>query len=245
MSARYPLNKPREEYLTTVFIDKDPDNLWKGWGWVDIKIGVVMKYGIDKSHPRPRIIHIEEIPSAKRASFLKGKCQSNYGYKIKPPSRGRTGGKKFTIQIGDENISIKVQKSLTIKAIVAWVKTWAGEEAKIITPGGKTISTKGEIESSKTEFIYFILNKENNAVKIGRAKDVEKRLKALQTANCNELALIKTIRVNGSKEARELERSLHQKYNHLRLSGEWFKVSEELFDIGNFESDFSIKKLSH
>ena len=196
------------KYLQTVFIDKDPNQIpnqpWKGWGWVDIDIRIINKYNIDKS------------------------CPVAVG-KIKPPSRGKAGGKKFTIQIKDENISIKVQKSLTIKAIIAWVKTWAGEEAKIITPGGRTLSTKGEIESSKTKFIYFILNKENNAVKIGRAKDVEKRLKSLQTANCQELTLIKTIRVNGNKEARELEKNLHQKYNHLKLSGEWFKMSEELF----------------
>lgn len=232
MSARHRLKKPTEEYLTTVFIDKDPNNLWKGWGWVDIKLGVVRKYGLDESQTKRRIIHIEEIPSPKRASFLKGKARStDHTYTVKSPGRGRAGGKKFTIQIGAQNIPIKAQKSLTINAIVAWVKTWAGEKAKIITPGGKTLSTNGEIESPKTEFIYFILNKESNAVKIGRAKDVEKRLKSLQTANCNELKLIKTIRVNGSLEAKELENSLHQKFDHLRLSGEWFKAKPELIDF--------------
>ena len=234
MSSRYRLEKSTGECFTTVFIYRDPDNFWKGWGWVDIKLRIAEKYGLDKSRGKRRLIHIEEIPSDKRASFLNIKYKRSYGdgrYEINSPGRGRTGGKKFTIQIENENISIKVQKSLNIKAIVAWVKTWAGEKAKIITPGGRTLSIDGEVESFKTEFIYFILNKESNAVKIGRAKDVEKRLKSLQTANCNELKLIKTIRVNGSLEAKELENSLHQRFSHLRLLGEWFKAEQELFDF--------------
>lgn len=233
MLSRRRFKKPTEEYFATVFIDKDPGNLWKGWGWVDIKLGAVEKYGIDKSYPTSRKIDIREIKSDReRISFLKGKCRSINGiYTINPPGRGRTGGKKFTIQIGDENISIKAQKSLNINAIVAWVKTWAEKEAQIITPGGKTLSTNGEIESSLTEFIYFILNENCNAVKIGRAKDVERRFKSLQTANCNDLKLIKTIRVNGSLEAQELEKNIHRKFDYLRLRGEWFKAERELFDV--------------
>lgn len=233
MPARHHYKKPTEEYFTTVFIDKDPDNLWKGWGWVDIKIGVVEKYGIDKSRPISRTVDTREISSVEeRRSFLKKRRRiSDDTFTVNPPGRGRTGGKKFTIQIGDENISIKAQKSLNINAIVAWVKTWAGEKAQIITPGGKTLSTNGEMKSFKTEFIYFILNEKSNAVKIGRAKDIERRLKSLQTANCNELKLIKTIRVNGSLKAQELEKSLHQKFDHLRLLGEWFKAEQELFDF--------------
>ncbi len=225
------MKKPPEEYWTTIFINKDPDHLWKGWGWIDLKIGLVRQYGINTSCPQSRVIKIEEIPAIKRASFLKGRCKSNYGYTIRPPSRGKAGGQKFIIRIDNENFSIKAQKSLTIKAIIAWVKTWAGEQAQIITPGGKTLSTNGDIESSQTEFIYFILNEKSHAVKIGRAKDVEKRLKSLQTANCNQLKLLKTIKVGGSQEARELENSLHQKFTHLRLLGEWFKAETELLDF--------------
>lgn len=238
MSTKDTSKKQAKEYYTTIFINKDPDRLWKGWGWIDMYASKIEKYKIDKYHPRPRTINIEEITDNEdKAYILKNISKKNIRisrdntFTVKAPGRGRSGGKKFTIQIENESIPIKAQKSLNINAIVAWVKTWAGEKAQIITPGNKTLSTNGEIESSETEFIYFILNEECNAVKIGRAKDVDKRLKSLQTANCCELKIIKTIRTNGNSKAKKFEEDLHEKYKHLRIRGEWFKAEQELLNF--------------
>ena len=66
---------------------------------------------------------------------------------------------------------------------------------------------------------------------VGRARDINRRLKSLQTANPYELKVIEIIKVKERKAARELENSLHQKFNHLKLSGEWFKAELELFDF--------------
>ncbi len=82
-----------------------------------------------------------------------------------------------------------------------------------------------------TEYIYFIYSQESNAIKIGRAKNVEKRLKSLQTAHPYPLKLLKTFKVKGGKAAQELEKTLHQKFDHLRLLGEWFQAEPELLDF--------------
>ena len=76
--------------------------------------------------------------------------------------------------------------------------------------------------------IYFILNTDSNAVKIGRAKNVAKRLNSLQTANPIELILLKTVEVMSGKEAKEKEELLHNKFANLRLLGEWFRFDTEL-----------------
>jgi hypothetical protein len=144
-------------------------------------------------------------------------------------NRGKAGGKKFTVVDRRETVRLIVQKTLTIEAVCAWVKTWASERTEIITPGGKTISLDGD-NLATTEYVYFIHSEESNAVKIGRAKDVEKRLKSLQTAHPHELKVIKIFKLKGGKAAQELESSLHQKFDHLRLSGEWFKAEPELLD---------------
>lgn len=65
----------------------------------------------------------------------------------------------------------------------AWVKTWANLDAKIITPGNRTISLEGEPIAKGNAFVYFVLNADSNAIKIGKAKDLEKRLKSLQTVS--------------------------------------------------------------
>lgn len=75
-----------------------------------------------------------------------------------------------------------------------------------------------------------MFNADSSAIKIGKAKDLEKRLKSLQTVSPAQLKLLKAIQVTGEKEAGQLEASLHRKFIHLRLSGEWFKAEKELFD---------------
>lgn len=146
-------------------------------------------------------------------------------------NRGKAGGKKFTVVDPRETVKLIVQKTLTVKAVCAWVRTWASEGTEIITPGGKTISLEGDSLSQKSEYVYFIHSEESRAVKIGRAKNVERRLKSLQTAHPYELKVIKTIKVKAGKAAKDLENSLHQKFDHLRLSGEWFKAEPELLDF--------------
>lgn len=233
----------------TFYVDKVPGQPLKGRGWIDISdIEVAKRLDIPLigEHTNSRYLtrvsqKDVEYESLKSDDFL-GRQKMTRGFWLQRKNedgsleivvacnRGKAGGKKFTVLDRQETVKLSVQKSLTIEAVCAWVKTWASEEAEIITTGGKTISLDGD-NLTTTEYIYFIHSEASNALKIGRAKNVEKRLKSLQTAHPHELKVIKTFKVKGGKAAKELENSLHQKFDHLRLLGEWFKAKRELFDF--------------
>ena len=231
----------------TFYVNKVPGQPLKGRGWIDISdIEIVKRLDIplNGKHTNSRI-HIRvsredaEYESLNSEGYISAKQTRGYWVCGKNPdgslkvaincNRGKAEGKKFTVLDRRETVRLIVQKTLTIEAVCAWVRTWASEGAEIITPGRRTISLDGD-NLATTEYIYFIHSKESKAIKIGRAKDVKKRLKALQTAHPHELKVIKTFKVKGGKAAQELENSLHQKFDHLRSLGEWFKAEPELFD---------------
>ena len=65
--------------------------------------------------------------------------------------------------------------------------------------------------------IYFIGAGKRGPIKIGVAGDPRKRLKTLQVAHYERLALLLTIRADD-----ELERVLHKRFKRGHLRGEWF-----------------------
>lgn len=205
------------KYWNVIYIDRDPNDLYKGWGWVEVTAEDTKRFGIPTKYPDTYTkISISECLNLPNNGNL--------------PSRGRAGAKKFTLNIDGELVTVRAQKSLTIQAVCAWIKTWASPDVKIVTPGNRTLSVQGEKLSHQAYFVYFILNEDSNAIKIGRAKNLEKRMKSLQTSSPAKLKLIKTIQVEGSKKAQELERSLHQQFREIRLTGEWFKAEINLIE---------------
>lgn len=203
-----------------IYIDRDPGDIYKGWGWVEVDVEDVRKFNISTKSPETYMMVCRSL------QYERYKFPNNGNL----PSRGRTGTKKFRVSTNGELIEIRAQKSLTIKAICHWVKTWVDPSAKVITPGNSAVSISGEKLSSGAYFIYFIFNEPSQAIKIGLAKDVEKRLKALQTSNSTKLRLIKTVQVVGREGAQTLEKALHKQFDHLRLNGEWFKAESDLFN---------------
>lgn len=76
--------------------------------------------------------------------------------------------------------------------------------------------------------VYFIFDPSNDQVKIGRALDVRKRAKALQTGNPTPLLLMGWIIVTTDSR---VESGLHRKYKGQRGNGEWFRItSTEVLD---------------
>ena len=73
--------------------------------------------------------------------------------------------------------------------------------------------------------IYFIQSGEKGPIKIGFARDPEKRLRHLQGANPCELALLKAVHGDVGGEKR-----LHAQFAHLRIRGEWFEPGDDLLD---------------
>ncbi len=127
-------------------------------------------------------------------------------------------------------MTIRAQKSLSIQAVCAWLKTWASPNAKLVTPGSRTHSLNGDKLAHQAHFVYFILNQDSNAIKIGKAKDLVKRMKSLQTSSPVKLKLIESVQVEGGEEAQQLEQSLHQQFREIRLAGEWFKAEARLLE---------------
>jgi len=69
--------------------------------------------------------------------------------------------------------------------------------------------------------------------KIGYTKNsVQKRIKQLKTGNSQELIIEK---VYPSKWGTKIETILHRKYSNIKISGEWFKLTEE--QVKSFEKD--------
>lgn len=70
----------------------------------------------------------------------------------------------------------------------------------------------------------YLLQSDNGVYKIGVSKDPQKRLKQLQTGSSEKLEIIKTYE---SEFYRQIEKGLHNKFNHLRSEGEWFYLHLE------------------
>lgn len=77
-------------------------------------------------------------------------------------------------------------------------------------------------------YIYFISEdrKGNTPVKIGYSEDPKKRLKSLQTGNPNKLKLGISRPYETEKEARLMEKCLHNigRKKFRKLKGEWFII---------------------
>ena len=80
-------------------------------------------------------------------------------------------------------------------------------------------------------FVYFLLDENSNAIKIGKSDTVSERLSTLQTGNPNPLKIVKIIECKTARQAHTKEKKLHNKFKELHLKGEWFKYDKELFDV--------------
>lgn len=71
--------------------------------------------------------------------------------------------------------------------------------------------------------VYFIQQGESGSVKIGYSKNPAQRLATLQTGHSEPLHM--RAMAPGSMAQ---ERALHDRFSHLRVSGEWFRPGEDL-----------------
>jgi hypothetical protein len=71
--------------------------------------------------------------------------------------------------------------------------------------------------------VYFIIeNPFREKVKIGKTKNIKRRLDGLQTAHPDELVLYKFIQ---TEKHHELEQELHKQFKSKRIRGEWFELT--------------------
>ena len=103
-----------------------------------------------------------------------------------------------------------------------------------------TIKNNSVKKFHRCHYIYFILDTEYNAVKIGVSKNAKDRLRSLQSANLHPLQILKTIkfRRTGSdeKEAQaaatmagfKREKEIHTKFDNHLIRNEWFRHEDTL-----------------
>lgn len=75
-------------------------------------------------------------------------------------------------------------------------------------------------------FVYFIASG-RDIIKVGMAKDVGKRVRALQTGGPFEMKVIHKIEVAAERVA-ALEKLIHKRLKRYRIRGEWFRVEPAL-----------------
>lgn len=79
-------------------------------------------------------------------------------------------------------------------------------------------------------YVYFI-QAGKGAIKIGRAKNVDRRLKELQVGNPQELTVLATIPHETEKGAKDMEQHLHDTLKSKRIRGEWFQSDIKLNEL--------------
>lgn len=81
------------------------------------------------------------------------------------------------------------------------------------------------LKQSEPSGIYFIQAGTSGPIKIGISDNIQTRLTVLQTAHFLELRLIAHCQGTNADE-----KELHDRFNHLRMRGEWFCPAKELVD---------------
>ncbi|WP_051482681.1 GIY-YIG nuclease family protein [Synechocystis sp. PCC 7509] len=203
------------------FTPRTPSEPTKGMGWIEINDDAVKRLGIHHLYKwmfRGSNVEIVGPDGLKFNAYLDN--PNGYGGRHK---------KRFIVHSHGEVVLLLVQKKLTIDAVLHFVRSWAKPEARVITPGKRVITLSSEY-ADLPGYVYFVFNLDSNAIKIGFAKDVQKRLAALQTSSPSQLKLLGVIRTQSARTAEQLEGTLHQQFAQLHISGEWFKAEETLLN---------------
>ncbi len=89
--------------------------------------------------------------------------------------------------------------------------------ARILGIGRNTLLRKLKAKPAEDPVIYFITD--GMAIKIGYTINLAARLSGIQSGNPRELAVVATI----PAATRQMEQALHDRFERVRLRGEWYK----------------------
>jgi len=80
---------------------------------------------------------------------------------------------------------------------------------------------------SKKGCVYFVKDNRSKAIKVGYTKHHEPslRIRQLSTSSPYGVTLIDYVQCENPKQ---VESEIHEMLNHVRLSGEWFKIDESM-----------------
>lgn len=73
--------------------------------------------------------------------------------------------------------------------------------------------------------IFYVIRNNSNHYKLGITnRDANTRLKEFETGNSEELFIVKTF---FTKHGRTFESTMHRRFKHKHLKGEWFELDEK------------------
>lgn len=217
------------------FTPQIPQEPHKGMGWIEINDDVVKRIGIPHLYkPLWRGGHTRFV-GPDGLEFL--------AYADNPHAYGGRHKRRFAVHSHGRAVLLLAQKKLTIDAVLHFVKAWAEPEGRVITPGKRTITLSKKVADAPA-YVYFVVNQDSKAVKIGFAKNVQKRLAALQTSSPAQLELLGSIKTESSQTARYLEESLHQMFANLHIQGEWFRVDAVMLEYIQSEVNCEIVSIA-
>jgi predicted GIY-YIG superfamily endonuclease len=83
------------------------------------------------------------------------------------------------------------------------------------------------IRVGAVDWLYkvYVIGPGDGPLKIGLARDLQRRLYTLQTGNQQELHIFWSYKLLRKAEARAIERAAHQSLKDKRIRGEWFDCS--------------------
>ncbi len=103
----------------------------------------------------------------------------------------------------------------------------ASEQRLSVMPKGLDAFSLKVSGGSKHGNVYFLQGVETSRIKIGRSGTPSTRIATLRTASSEPLRLIITV---FTQDMYVLEADWHQRFEHLRLHGEWFAGGADLLD---------------
>jgi hypothetical protein len=83
------------------------------------------------------------------------------------------------------------------------------------------------VDRDRSGFVY-VIQDESGLVKIGRTRNVERRMKALSTAASSALTLVAFWVCD---DAAEREATEHEFWSDCRVRGEWFRIPENILAV--------------
>jgi hypothetical protein len=140
---------------------------------------------------------------------------------------------KITLEDGREMISAKHLNEMGHKVtpFVSLISTnelifnELGELIDVLVPAenyhAHLIKNTERPKKEERVHTYFILCEGTNFIKIGKTKDIKKRIEMLQTGLPQKLRLVASVR-------EDIENKLHKRFAHLRHNGEWFQFTQEI-----------------
>jgi predicted GIY-YIG superfamily endonuclease len=92
--------------------------------------------------------------------------------------------------------------------------------------------------------VYFVRAGNRGAIKVGVARNVERRISTMQTGNPFKLNLLASISCDSRVSAYALEAKIHKFFARQRIRGEWFQGNIDFRKIGGSIIDVDSTKSS-